>query len=99
MGWENDGRYYTRSRRLNGRVVREYVGRGAQAQLAAENDQIRRREAAAARQAWRTEQERVQELEAPMKELDALCDLLMRTTLEDAGYYQHDRGEWRRRHG
>jgi hypothetical protein len=27
MGWDR-GRYYTRSRKVNGRVVREYVGTG-----------------------------------------------------------------------
>ena len=33
MGWER-GRYYTRSKKVNGRVVREYVGTGQLAALA-----------------------------------------------------------------
>ena len=33
MGWEH-GRYYTRSQKVNGRIVREYVGTGRVAELA-----------------------------------------------------------------
>jgi hypothetical protein len=34
MGWDK-GRYFTRSRKVNGRVVREYVGTGEVAELIA----------------------------------------------------------------
>jgi hypothetical protein len=49
MGWDK-GRYYTRSRKDNGRVVREYVGAGQLAALAAQMDALERekREAEAA---------------------------------------------------
>ena len=41
MGWEK-GRYYTRSRKVKGRVVREYIGAGRIGELTAELDAIER---------------------------------------------------------
>ncbi len=42
MGWENGGRYYTRSKREGGKVVRQYVGAGEYAAICARNDALRR---------------------------------------------------------
>ena len=46
MGWEKRERgrqlYFTRSKRLGDRVIREYLGTGGFAQLAAERDALRR---------------------------------------------------------
>ncbi len=48
MAWESrtgtERRYYTRSRKIRGRVVREYVGRGSKAEIEAALDQERREE-------------------------------------------------------
>ena len=41
MGWDK-GRYYTRSKKANGRVVREYVGAGRVAELVAQMDALER---------------------------------------------------------
>ncbi len=102
MAWESrngQGRYYTRSRRVDGRVVREYVGKGEVARAIADLDAHDRdiREARAAAQ--RLERE---SLECGQRELDTLCgltDAVAHRALQVAGYHRHNRGEWRRRRG
>ena len=101
MGWETRrgrGRYYTRSHKLNGRVVRDYVGGGLIGQLAARDDEERRQRAAAAQERFRQEQERFAAAAAPHYTLNTLADALMTAALLDAGYHRHDRGHWRKRH-
>jgi hypothetical protein len=95
MGWDKDGRYYTRSRREGGRVVREYVGGGAVGELASQLDAIERARREADRAAQRAEREEVETLDAPLAELNDLADLLVRAALLAAGFHQHNRGNWR----
>ncbi len=100
MGWESrerGGLYYTRSRKENGRVVREYIGGGMLGELAAQMDAIERerREERATR--WKEEQEDLDALEAPVDELTEASDILVRAALLACGYRQHNRGEWRLR--
>ena len=97
MGWEKDGRYYTRSRREGGRVVREYVGGGTLGELAARLDAIDRQTRVAKREAARAAREEVNALDDPLAELDELADLLMAAALTAADYRQHNRGDWRKR--
>src|SRR5437763_4606850 len=97
MGWDKGGRYYTRSRRENGRVVREYVGGGPAGALVAQLDAIEREKRETDRQCARVERERVADLDAPVIQLDELADLLARAALLAAGFRQHHRGESRRR--
>jgi hypothetical protein len=102
MAWETrarGGRYYTRSRKVGGRVVREYVGGGPAGDLAAAEDAARRERAAAERAALRAERERAAGPEALLAELDALAEGLARAALAAAGYRRHHRGEWRKRRG
>jgi hypothetical protein len=99
MAWERrerGRRYYTRSRRVEGRVVREYVGGGALGELAACTDaeERERREAEASRE--RAEVQRLEELATPVLELCEVAEVLARAHLIAAGWHRH-KGEWRRR--
>ena len=101
MSWETRGnkRYYTRSRRVSGRVVREYVGGGIAGEYAAELDA----EARARRQHEldrdRELQRQDEELDKEIEEFDSAADNVARAILLVTGNHQHNRGEWRRRHG
>ena len=96
MGWER-GRYYTRSKRVNGRVVREYVGAGEVAALVAQMDALERQKREVERNALRAERAEVEALDAPLDRLDDLAELLAHAALVVTGFHQHKRGEWRRR--
>jgi hypothetical protein len=95
MGWERG--YYYRVRKVGGRVVREYVGTGRVAEVAAQLDALER--ARREREALATRQQKA-ELTALDAELNALterADLLARAALLAAGFHRHKRGEWRKR--
>jgi hypothetical protein len=96
MGWER-GRYYTRSRKVNGRVIREYVGSGDLAELAAEMDAIERQRKQIEGAAIHAEREELQALDGTLDEVNDAADLLARAALAAAGFHQHKRGEWRKR--
>jgi hypothetical protein len=98
VGWDK-GRYYTRSRKVNGRVVREYCGVGEAAELAAQIDAHNRTDREAERDARLQERAELEALDAPLNELNDVADLLARTALMAAGFRQHKRGEWRKRRG
>ena len=98
MAWEErkgGGRYYTRSRREGGRIVREYVGAGIAGELASEADRIERelREAEEARQ--KGELEHLESLVAPVLEVSEAAEVLARAHLIAAGYHRR-KGEYRR---
>ena len=100
MGWEKrdrGGLYYTRSRKVGGRVVREYVGGGILGYIAALQDaqERQRREEEAA--LWKEEHERLEALVAPVEALCEAAEILSRAALLAAGYRRHQRGEWRRK--
>lgn len=92
MSWERrtrGGLYYTRSWRIGGRIVREYVGTGDRAERAAQLDAMRR---AAARDASAM----IDEISPALRDADRAIRALTRAVLTRAGYHQHHRGEWRR---
>jgi hypothetical protein len=95
MAWERG--YYYRVRKVNGRVVRKYVGRGRLAELAAETDAIEREERRLSTLALRRDKAELAALDADMAALTEATDLVARAALLAAGYHQHKRGEWRKR--
>jgi len=102
MAWETrqrGGRYYTRSKKINGRVIREYVGTGLVGELAAAADARTRAERQAQQAAWRADQERIESAIAPLEEFCDVVETLARGSLLVAGYHRHHRGEWRRKRG
>jgi hypothetical protein len=98
VGWENrerGGPYYTRSRRTEGRVVREYVGAGLVGRLSAEADLIKRERVEAEKVRHKRELERLEALVSPAAELSEAAEVLVRAEFLAGGYHKH-KGEWRR---
>jgi hypothetical protein len=100
MAWESrerGGLYYTRSRRVNGKVVREYVGGGVLGELVARMDAEDRRRREEEKAAWREERERLEGLVELVDELCQDVETIAQATLLAAGFSRHKRGEWRRK--
>ncbi len=102
MAWETrqrGGRYYTRSKKVNGRVIREYVGTGLVGERAAAADERERAQRQAQQAAWQADQERIESAIAPLEEFCDAVETLAQASLLLAGYHRHHRGEWRRKRG
>jgi hypothetical protein len=101
MGWEvrNGHSYYYRSRRVNGKPVREYHGTGLRALLAVEQDEADRAQREERRRAVAAELAEIAALEAPLAAFCAAAETIARAALLATGHHRHDRGEWRRRSG
>jgi hypothetical protein len=99
MAWETrrGRKYYYRSRRVGGRVVKQYFGRGPVAELAAAMDADQRARRAAEAEVARCEQARLEPVQAATSQLDDVCDLLVNAMLISAGYHRPNYGPWRRR--
>ena len=95
MAWERRGnqKFYYRSRKVNGRVVREYIGRGERAKRAAQEDAQKK----AVREHDRIERREWESMDKDIAQLHQLTKLLTHSHLVNAGFYRHHRGEWRRR--
>ena len=96
MGWDK-GRYYTRSRKVNGRVVREYLGTGRVAELVAQMDALDRERRRLEALDLRDKKAELAALDAEITDLIETTDLVARAALLAAGYHQHKRGEWRKK--
>jgi hypothetical protein len=98
MAWEKrerGGLYYTRSRRVDGRVVREYFGTGPLAEIVAEGDELERLQKEEEIAYCREERERLERDAAFLRELEVAARILTRAHLLAAGCHKH-KGEWRR---
>ncbi|MDB5309436.1 MAG: hypothetical protein JWO38_3638 [Gemmataceae bacterium] len=99
MAWEarkGRGSYYTRTRKVGGRTVREYVGSGAAGQLAAAEDARRRADRAADRAARDADREARTAVDREVEAFCTLAGLLINAVLSAGGYHRHG-GEWRKR--
>jgi hypothetical protein len=90
--------YFYRSRRVGGKVVKLYVGRGPDAELAARLDARERQDRRAERAAFLAEQVRLAVVDAAFADARDLIGLLVRAILITSGFHLH-RTEWRRRRG
>jgi hypothetical protein len=102
MAWEERGqqKYFYRSVRQGGRVMKVYYGGGEVGRLAAAADALRRAEADAAAEARLEHQVRLEEALALTRALRRTIEVLTNATLLAAGYHRHDRHPWRKwRHG
>ena len=87
MGWERRGDvdclYHTR--RVGGRVVKDYLGSGPVAQLAADLIAEAHDRRAARVQARKAEQIRLDDLDGSVDRLDRACELMTEATLMTGG--------------
>ncbi len=99
MGWETRSgrRYYYRARKVDGRVVKDYMGAGPRAEIAALQDTWARQDRAAAARVRRAERTWLEAIDGELTAVDHAIEALARTSLVLAGYHRHRRGAWRRR--
>lgn len=100
MAWETRngrGRYYTRSRKVEGEVAREYVGCGRKGELAAQADEWARAERQAVAALLARQEQDWRAADAGLEQLGRLSDVLSHAALYAAGFRRQNRGKWRRR--
>ena len=99
MGWEKRGNrdYFYTAERVNGRVVKRYVGTGRVAELTAQLDAIKFDRAATDAENARQARADVDSLTAMLDPLHDLADAMTAAALLAAGFHRHHRGPWRKR--
>lgn len=95
---EGEGHYYTRSKRVGGRVVREYVGTGEEAALIAQLDAMERLERKQAQAILKAERDSDRVQETALVDYYKAVDEVLTESLLAAGYHKH-KGQWRRKCG
>ena len=101
LEYRNGFCYYTRSKRVNGKVQREYISSGSMALLDAsldEAERIKLREVKRLEQKrWQREQEDSESLDAAVNSVSGNAVVMFQASMETAGFHQHSRGEWRKK--
>ncbi len=98
VGWEIRKRgssYYTRSKWMDGRVVRQYVGGGRVGEIFALEDELKRRQREEEAAFRKEERKQLEASAAFLKELEEAAEVLVRASLVGAGYRKR-KGQWRR---
>ena len=80
MAWEK-GRYCTRSRKVNGKVIREYFGSGEVGELAAQLDALKRVQREHERETWRIEREEIEAFDETVATVCDLADMIARAAM------------------
>jgi len=97
MSWETRGnhRYYYRRRKVDGRVIAEYIGAGDVAEALAGLDEDARRQQQHAAAEWRALVDTDRRQVATLTELDDLVRSAVAGVLIANGYHTHKR-QWRK---
>ena len=97
MAWETRGgnRYYYRKRKVNGKVVSEYVGKGPVAQEIASMDLAERRERNRELDAIKKERSELELLERQAMQSISATKRMVESFLILVGCHKH-KGQWRR---
>lgn len=100
MSWETrnkEKRYFYKTHRVNGKVVRQYFGRGPIAELFAIADKLEAQARAAERAELNALEQEFNRITTILDRQAQLLKLLTEAHLIAAGYYNH-KGQWRKRH-
>lgn len=84
---------------MNGRIERQYLGRGPFAEFIAHIDALVRQRREEQARAWRNERESLEALDHSLEVLHEAARVLTQATLLGEGYRQHNREEWRKKRG
>ena len=101
MAWETRSssgrRYYFTAKKVNGRVVKRYIGAGDLAEAMACLEALDRERREEQRAAVKAQRDRLDALDQRVAELSRAVDAALHDALSAAGYHRHDRGAWRKR--
>jgi hypothetical protein len=99
MAWKQRGSrfYYYRNKKINGRVITEYLGVGMLAELAAQLDGIERITRETKAKALRKVKAEQDAIDQQIDELGEQVRACIEAELLSRGYRQHKRGEWRKK--